>query len=108
MVETCEPAAQVLSDVATEERCGAEAPVLGDVRELVGEEPERVGGRIFHARRRRPRQEDAPAEDDRARARERGQEAGQPAAVEPGGVELGGELRAELFGEDGGNPVAGH
>lgn len=37
MVETAEPASQVLADVATEERRDAEAPVLSDVRELVGE-----------------------------------------------------------------------
>lgn len=70
MVETAEPAAQVLTHVAPEKRRGAEAPVLGDVFELVREKSERVTGRILDAGRSRPRKENSAAEDDRARPRE--------------------------------------
>lgn len=100
MVEAAEPAAQVLTHVAAEERRGPKAPVLGDVRELVGEEPGRVSGRVLHARRRRPRKEDAPAEDDRAHPRQRSQEFREPTAVEPGPAELGGKPGPELLGEN--------
>jgi len=108
MVEAVETAAKVLADVAAEKRRCSEAPVLGDVLELVCEKSERVRGRILHARRRRPRKEDAPPEDDRARPRERSQEVGQTAAVKTSSEELGGKPRAELLGEDRGNALAGH
>ncbi len=108
MVEAGEPPAQVLADVAAEKRRRAEAPVLRDVGELVGEKSECAVDRIFHARRRRPRQEDPPPENDRARPGERSQESREPAAVETGPFELVGKYRAKLSGEDGGNPAAGH
>lgn len=104
MVEATEASAKVLADVAAEKRRGAESAVLRDVRKLVGEEAASVRRAAVHADRRGPREEDAPPEDDRARARECRQKRREPSAMEPGARELGSKLRFQLPGEDRRDP----
>lgn len=107
MVESVEAAAQVLADVSSEKDRGSVPAVLRDVTELVSEKSERVPGFVLDARGGRPRQENAPSESDRVRARQERQEACEPAAVEAGAIDFRGELRAEAPGEGRGETVAG-
>ena len=99
-----EPAPQVFPDVASQKDRRARAPVLADVRQLVGEKRHGLGRVRGDERRRLCREVDPPPEDDRVGARDRGQEAGEKSSMEPGAAELAGEVGAQASRQGGRDP----
>ena len=100
-------ATQVFADVVPEERRRAETTILAHVHELVREELGR--GRTFRgnlALGLRP-EKNASAEDDRAHARGRRQDARNSAAVETGALDMRSEGRMEPRRERRRNPRPG-
>ena len=100
------PPSQVLTQVPSEKRGGAQPAVLPDVRELVRQEWRGLRPCRKDALLRSSGEKDAAAEDDRVGAGERRQDPREPSAMKACPRDLGGETAPKALRQLGRDPVS--